>query len=36
VRTVLMLRSKYAQPRKELSGPSRYIDESYLASALKK
>jgi ABC-type nitrate/sulfonate/bicarbonate transport system substrate-binding protein len=36
VRTVLALRSKYAQPRKELSDPGRYIDESYLASALKK
>jgi ABC-type nitrate/sulfonate/bicarbonate transport system substrate-binding protein len=36
VRTVLALRSKYAQPRKELSDPDRYIDESYLANALKK
>jgi ABC-type nitrate/sulfonate/bicarbonate transport system substrate-binding protein len=36
VRTVLMLRSKYAQPRKELSETSRYVDESYLANALKK
>lgn len=36
VRTVLSLRSKYAQPRKELSDPGRYVDESYLASALKK
>lgn len=35
LRTVLMLRSKYGQPRKELSDPGRYIDESYLASALK-
>ena len=36
VQTVLSLRSKYAQPRKELSDPGRYIDESYLANALKK
>jgi ABC-type nitrate/sulfonate/bicarbonate transport system substrate-binding protein len=35
VRTVLQLRSKYAQPRKDLSDPGRYVDESYLASALK-
>jgi ABC-type nitrate/sulfonate/bicarbonate transport system substrate-binding protein len=36
LRTVLTLRSKYGQPRKELSDPSRYVDESYLANALKK
>jgi ABC-type nitrate/sulfonate/bicarbonate transport system substrate-binding protein len=36
VRTVLSLRSKYAQPRKELTDPDRYIDDSYLANALKK
>jgi len=36
LRTVLNLRSKYGQPRKELSDPSRYVDESYLANALKK
>jgi ABC-type nitrate/sulfonate/bicarbonate transport system substrate-binding protein len=36
VRTVLSLRSKYGQPRKELSDPGRYINESYLANALKK
>ena len=36
VRTVLALRSKYGQPPKELSDPGRYIDESYLANALKK
>jgi ABC-type nitrate/sulfonate/bicarbonate transport system substrate-binding protein len=36
VRTVLSLRSKYGEPRKELSDPGRYIDESYLANALKK
>ncbi|HEY7386219.1 MAG TPA: ABC transporter substrate-binding protein [Beijerinckiaceae bacterium] len=36
LRTVLMLRSRYAQPRKELSDPGRYVDESYLANALKK
>src|SRR5919112_1206142 len=32
VRTVLALRSKYGQPRKELADPGRYIDESYLAN----
>jgi ABC-type nitrate/sulfonate/bicarbonate transport system substrate-binding protein len=36
LRTVLDLRSKYAQPRKELSDPNRYVNESYLANALKK
>ncbi|HKH29138.1 MAG TPA: ABC transporter substrate-binding protein, partial [Sphingomicrobium sp.] len=35
LRTVLALRSKYGQPRKELSDPGRYIDETYLANALK-
>jgi hypothetical protein len=35
VRTVLQLRSKYAQPRKDLSDPGRYVDESYLVSAFK-
>ena len=35
VRTVLALRSKYGQPRKELADPGRYIDETYLANALK-
>jgi hypothetical protein len=36
LRTVLTLRTKYGQPRKELSDPGRYIDETYLANALKK
>lgn len=36
VRTVLSLRSKYGEPRKDLSDPGRYIDETYLANALKK
>jgi ABC-type nitrate/sulfonate/bicarbonate transport system substrate-binding protein len=36
LRTVLSLRSKYGQPRKELADPGRYIDESHLANALKK
>ena len=36
VRTVLSLRSKYGEPRKELSDPDRYVDETYLASALKR
>jgi ABC-type nitrate/sulfonate/bicarbonate transport system substrate-binding protein len=35
LRTVLALRSKYGHPRKELSDPGRYIDETYLANALK-
>jgi ABC-type nitrate/sulfonate/bicarbonate transport system substrate-binding protein len=34
VRTVLRLRTKYAAPRKELTDPERYIDESLLRSAL--
>ncbi|MGX9961974.1 ABC transporter substrate-binding protein [Roseomonas sp. F4] len=34
LRTVLRLRSKYAQPTKELSDPSRYIDPSIRAAAL--
>jgi ABC-type nitrate/sulfonate/bicarbonate transport system substrate-binding protein len=36
LRTVLSLRSKYAEPRKELSDPGRYIDDTYLANALQK
>ena len=33
IRTVLALRSKYAQPAKALSDPSKYIDETYLRAA---
>jgi hypothetical protein len=35
MKTVLRLRSAYAQPKKELSNPDRYIDETLLATALK-
>jgi len=34
--TVLRLRSTYAQPRKPLSDPDRYVDLSYLDAALKR
>ncbi len=34
IRTVLALRSKYAEPRKTLDDPSRYVDTSYLGKAL--
>jgi ABC-type nitrate/sulfonate/bicarbonate transport system substrate-binding protein len=33
IRTVLALRSKYAQPPKALGDPSKYIDETYLRAA---
>jgi ABC-type nitrate/sulfonate/bicarbonate transport system substrate-binding protein len=33
IRTVLALRSKYAQPPKTLTDPSKYIDETYLRAA---
>ncbi|MFO1303284.1 MAG: ABC transporter substrate-binding protein [Burkholderiales bacterium] len=33
IRTVLALRSKYAQPAKPLTDPSKYIDETYLRAA---
>ena len=33
IRTVLALRSKYAQPQKVLSDPAKYIDETYLRAA---
>ena len=33
IRTVLALRSKYAQPPKPLTDPSKYIDETYLRAA---
>jgi hypothetical protein len=34
IRTVLELRSKYAEPKKELTDVSKYVDASYLAKAL--
>ncbi len=34
VRTVLKLRSEFGEPRKELTDPSKYIDESYYVKAL--
>jgi ABC-type nitrate/sulfonate/bicarbonate transport system substrate-binding protein len=34
-RTVLKLRSEFAKPRKDLSDPAKYIDESYYARALR-
>jgi ABC-type nitrate/sulfonate/bicarbonate transport system substrate-binding protein len=34
IRTVLELRSKYAEPKKELTDASRYVDASYLRKAL--
>jgi ABC-type nitrate/sulfonate/bicarbonate transport system substrate-binding protein len=33
IRTVLALRSKYAEPRRELTDPSKYVDASYLEKA---
>jgi len=33
---VLALRSKYGEPRKELSDPMRYVDLSYREKALAK
>jgi ABC-type nitrate/sulfonate/bicarbonate transport system substrate-binding protein len=35
VKTVMTLRSAYAEPKKPLTDPSRYIDESYLKDAMK-
>ncbi|MDB5641419.1 MAG: transporter substrate-binding protein [Hyphomicrobiales bacterium] len=35
LKTVMTLRSTYAEPKKPLSDPSRYVDDSYLAEALK-
>jgi hypothetical protein len=34
IRTVLALRSKYGQPRKDLNDPRRYIDASFRERAL--
>jgi len=34
VATVLALRSKYAEPKKELTDPARYYDTQYLQRAL--
>jgi ABC-type nitrate/sulfonate/bicarbonate transport system substrate-binding protein len=36
LRTVLRLRSTYAQPKKELTDPERYLATSYLENALRK
>ena len=36
VRTVLALRSKYGQPRKSLSDPSRYYDPSFYDAAMRR
>ena len=35
VRTVLALRSKYAEPKKTLSDPARYYDESFYRAAMR-
>ena len=35
VRTVLRLRSKYAEPRKTLTDPARYYDDSFYKAAMK-
>jgi ABC-type nitrate/sulfonate/bicarbonate transport system substrate-binding protein len=35
VRTVLQLRSKYAEPRKSLTDPARYYDDSYYRAAMR-
>jgi ABC-type nitrate/sulfonate/bicarbonate transport system substrate-binding protein len=35
VRTVLRLRSKYAEPRKTLTDPTRYYDDSFYRSAMR-
>jgi ABC-type nitrate/sulfonate/bicarbonate transport system substrate-binding protein len=35
VRTVLRLRSKYAEPKKTLSDPARYYDESFYRAAMR-
>jgi hypothetical protein len=34
VRTVLQLRSKYGEPRKALSDPARYYDDSFYQAAM--
>ncbi len=36
IKTVLALRSKYAEPRKTLDDPAKYVDTSYLEKALGK
>jgi ABC-type nitrate/sulfonate/bicarbonate transport system substrate-binding protein len=36
VATVLKLRSEYGRPQKQLTDPSRYVDESYYEKAMKK
>lgn len=35
IRTVLALRSKYGEPKKQLTNPAKYIDNSYLQKAMK-
>ena len=35
VKTVMALRSSYAEPKKTLNDPSRYVDETYLSEASK-
>jgi ABC-type nitrate/sulfonate/bicarbonate transport system substrate-binding protein len=35
IRTVLQLRSKYAEPRKSLTDPTRYYDDSFYFEALR-
>ena len=35
MRTVLKIRSEFAQPKKELSNPGKYVDEQYYERALK-
>jgi hypothetical protein len=35
LKTVMGLRSAYAEPKKPLSDPSRYVDASYLAESVK-
>jgi hypothetical protein len=34
-RTVLRLRSEFAKPRKDLTDPAKYVDESYYGRALR-
>jgi ABC-type nitrate/sulfonate/bicarbonate transport system substrate-binding protein len=36
IRTVLALRSKYGQPQKTLTDPSKYVDDSYMRAAAAK
>jgi len=36
IKTVLALRAKYAEPKKALGDPSKYVDTSYLEKATAK